>query len=61
MKRVFRIILTGIAICTVAIPDMGSEFFRKFRSYMRDLKNKTADGVHSLSKGFGKSSAEKTR
>jgi hypothetical protein len=61
MKGVIRIILIGLAICTVAIPDMGSEIFRKFRNYVRDLKSKTTDGVHSLSKGFGKSSAEKTR
>ena len=61
MKRVIRFILIGLAICTVAIPDMGSEIFRKIRNYVRDLNNKTADSVHTLSKGFGKSSTEKSR
>jgi hypothetical protein len=61
MKRVFRIILTGLAICTVAVPDMGSEILRKIKGNMRDLKDKTTDGIHELAKGLGKSSAEKTR
>jgi hypothetical protein len=61
MKKVFRIVLTGLAICTVAIPDMGSEILRKIRGNIRDLKDKTTDGIHDLAKGLSKSSAEKTR
>jgi hypothetical protein len=61
MKKVFRIILISIAICTVAIPDMGAEFIRKIRGNVRDLKDKTADGINDLANGLGKSSAEKTR
>ena len=61
MKKVFRIVLTGLAICTVAIPDMGSEILRKIKGNIRDLKDKTTDGIHDLAKGLSKSSAEKTR
>jgi hypothetical protein len=61
MKRVFRIILTGLAICTIAVPDIGSEILRKIRGDIRDLKDKTTDGIQDLAKGLGKSSAEKTR
>jgi hypothetical protein len=61
MKRVFRIILSGLAICTIAVPDMGSEILRKIRANIRDLKDKTTDGIHDLAKGLGKSSAEKSR
>ncbi|HET7003606.1 MAG TPA: hypothetical protein VFI33_19930 [Puia sp.] len=61
MKKVFRIILTGLAICTIAIPDMGSEVLRKIRGNIRDLKHKTADGMNDLAKGLSNSSAEKTR
>jgi hypothetical protein len=61
MKRVFRIILIGLAICTVAVPDMGAEFFRRVKSYVRDLKDKTTDGIQNMAKGFSKSSTEKTR
>jgi len=60
MKKVFRIILTGLAICTIAIPDMGSELLRKIRSNIRDLQNKTTDGINDLAQGLGKSSTEKT-
>ena len=59
MKRVIRVILTGLAICTVAIPDMGSEMLRKLKGNLRDIKDKTTD-MHDLAKGFSKSSAEKT-
>jgi hypothetical protein len=59
MKRVFRIILTGVAICAIAVPDMGSEILRKMRGTLRDLKDKTTDGINTLEKGFGKSSTEK--
>jgi hypothetical protein len=58
MKRVIRVILTGLAICTVAIPDMGSEMLRKLKGNLRDIKDKTTD-IHDLAKGFGKST-EKT-
>jgi len=61
MKKVFRIILTGLAICTIAIPDMGSEILSKIKGNIRDLKDKTSDGIQDLAKGLGKSSAEKTR
>jgi len=61
MKKVFRIVLIGLAICTIAIPDMGSEILRKIKSNIRDLKDKTTDGIHDLAKGLGESSAEKTR
>jgi len=61
MKKVCRVILIGLAICTVAIPDMGSEILRKIRGNMRDIKDKTTDGIHDLAKGLSKSSAEKTR
>jgi hypothetical protein len=61
MKKVFRVILTGLAICTVAIPDMGSEMLRKLKGNIRDLKDKTTDGMHDLAKGLSKSSTEKTR
>ena len=61
MKKVFRVILTGLAICTVAIPDMGSEILRKLRGNIRDLKDKTTDGIQDLAKGYSKSAAEKTR
>jgi hypothetical protein len=60
MKKVFRVILTGLAICTVAIPDMGSEMLRKLRGNIRDLKDKTTDGMQDLAKGLSKSAAEKT-
>jgi hypothetical protein len=60
MKRVFRIILTGLAICTIAIPDMGSELLRKIRGNIRELQNKTTDGINDLAQGLGKSSTEKT-
>jgi hypothetical protein len=59
MKRVIRVILTGLAICTLAIPDMGSELLRKLKGNLRDIKDKTTD-MHDLAKGFSKSSAEKT-
>jgi hypothetical protein len=59
MKRVIRVILTGLAICTVAIPDVGSEMLRKLKGNLRDIKDKTTD-MHDLAKGFSKSSAEKT-
>jgi len=58
MKRVIRVILTGLAICTVAIPDVGSEMLRKLKGNLRDIKDKTTD-MHDLAKGFSKSSAEK--
>jgi hypothetical protein len=58
MKRVIRVILTGLAICTVAIPDMGSEMLRKLKGNLRDIKDKTTD-IHDLAKGFGEST-EKT-
>jgi hypothetical protein len=61
MKKAIRIVLIGIAICTVAIPDMGSEILRKIKGNMRDFKNKTADGINDLAKGLSKSSTEKTR
>ena len=61
MKKVFRIILVGVAICAVAIPDMGSEILRKIRGNLRDLKDKTADSIQDLAKGLSKSSTEKTR
>jgi hypothetical protein len=61
MKSVFRIILIGLAICTVAIPDMGSEILRKIKGIIRDFKDKSTDSLHGLAKGLGKSSAEKTR
>jgi hypothetical protein len=60
MKKVFRIVLLGIAICTIAIPDMGSEIFRKIRGILRDVRNKTTDSIHDLANGLGKSSAEKS-
>jgi hypothetical protein len=59
MKRVIRVILTGLAICTVAIPDVGSEMLRKLKGNLRDIKDKTTD-MHDLAKGFSKSSPEKT-
>jgi hypothetical protein len=59
MKRVIRVILTGLAICTVAIPDVGSEMLRKLKGNLRDIKDKTTD-MHDLAKGFSKSSTEKT-
>jgi hypothetical protein len=59
MKRVIRVILTGLAICTVAIPDVGSEMLRKLKGNLRDIKDKTT-GMHDLAKGFSKSSPEKT-
>jgi len=61
MKKVFRLVLMGLAICTIAIPDMGSEILRRIRSVFRDVRNKTADSIHDLANGLGKSSAEKTR
>jgi hypothetical protein len=61
MKKVLRIILIGLAICTVAIPDMGSEILRKIKGNIRDLKDKTTDSIQDLAKGLSKSSAEKTR
>jgi len=61
MKKVFRIVLLGIAICTIAIPDMGSEILRRIRGIMRDVKTKTTDSIHDLASGLGKSSTEKTR
>jgi hypothetical protein len=60
MKRVIRVILTGLAICTVAIPDVGSEMLRKLKGNIRDIKDKTTDNMHDLAKGFSKSSTEKT-
>jgi hypothetical protein len=60
MKKIFRIIMTGLAICTIAIPDMGSELLRKIRGNIRDLQNKTTDGINDLAQGLGKSSTEKT-
>jgi hypothetical protein len=54
-------ILIGLAVCTIAIPDMGSEILKKIKSNIRDLKDKTADGMNDLAKGLSKSSAEKTR
>jgi hypothetical protein len=39
---------------------MMSEILRQTRGNLRDLKEKTGDGINSLSKGLGKSSAEKT-
>jgi len=61
MKRVFRIVLIGLAICTIAIPDMGSEILKKIKGNIRDMKDKTTDGIQELAKGLSKSSAEKTR
>jgi hypothetical protein len=61
MKKVFRVILIGLAICTVAIPEVGSEMLRRLRGNIRDLKDKTTDGIQDLAKGLSKSSAEKTR
>jgi hypothetical protein len=61
MKKVFRIVLISLAICTIAIPDMGSEIFRRIRGIMRDVKNKTSDSIQDLANGLGKSSAEKSR
>jgi hypothetical protein len=61
MRKIVRIILTGLAVCTVAVPDMGSEFLKKIRGSMRDLKDRTADSINDLAKGLGKSSAEKSR
>jgi len=52
--------MTGLAICTIAIPDMGSELLRKIRGNIRDLQNKTTDGINDLAQGLGKSSTEKT-
>ena len=60
MKKVIRTVLIGLAICTVAIPDMGSEILKKIKGIMRDLKNKTADSIKNLAKGLSKSSAEKS-
>jgi hypothetical protein len=60
MKKVYRIILTGLAICTIAIPDMGSELLRKIRGNIRDLQNKTTDGINDLAQRLGESSTEKT-
>jgi hypothetical protein len=61
MNKVFRIILTGLAILTIAIPDMVSEILRGIKGYLFDLKDKTTDNIHELAKGLTKSSAEETR
>jgi len=61
MRKVFRIILTGIAICTIAVPDMGSEILKKIKRNVGDIKDRTTENLHDLAKGLGKSSAEKTR
>jgi hypothetical protein len=61
MRKVVRIILTGIAICTVAVPDMGSEFLKKLKRNIRDFKDRSEESIHYLTKGMGKSSAEKSR
>ena len=60
MKKVFRLVLIGIAICTIAIPDMGSELFRRLRGMIRDVRNKSTDTLHDLANSsLGKSPAEK--
>jgi len=60
MKKVFRIVLMGLAICTIAIPDMGSEVLRKIKGIIRDIRNKSTDTIHDLANSrLGKSPAEK--
>jgi hypothetical protein len=61
MRKVVRIILTGIAICTVAVPDMGAELLKKIKRNILDLKDRSTESIHDIAKGLGKSPTEKSR
>ena len=48
MRKVFYLILTGIAIGILLAPGKGSETWEKITDYLDDLKSKTKDTINDL-------------
>jgi hypothetical protein len=66
MRKLFYLILTGIAIGILLAPGKGSDTWRKITDCLDNLKSKTKDTINGLAGGArnmaeeGKSGAEKT-
>ncbi len=65
MRKVFYLILTGIAIGILLVPGKGSETWQKITDCLDDLKSRTRDTFNDLVGGArnmaedGKAEAEK--
>lgn len=51
MRKVFYLILTGIAIGILLAPGRGSDSWQKVEDYFNNLKNKTKDTFSDLADG----------
>jgi len=48
MRKVFYLILTGIAFGILVAPGRGSETWRKIADFLDDLKTRTRDTINDL-------------
>jgi 23S rRNA pseudoU1915 N3-methylase RlmH len=48
MRRVFYLILTGIAMGILLVPGRGSETWQKIADHLDDLKSKTRNTINDL-------------
>ncbi len=66
MRKVFYLILTGVAFGILIVPGRGSETWQKIADFLDDLKSKTRDTINDLIGGAkhmaeeGNAKAEKT-
>ena len=60
MKKVFYLILTGIAIGILLAPGKGSDTWQKITDCLDDLKTKTKDTINDLV-GGAKNMAEEAK
>jgi gas vesicle protein len=66
MRKVFYLILTGLALGILLAPGKGSDTWQKIADCLDDLKTKTKDAINDLVGGArkmaeeGKTEAEKT-
>ena len=58
MRKVFYLILTGLALGILLAPDRGSDTWQKITDCLDDLKSKTKDTINDLA-GGAKKMAEK--
>jgi hypothetical protein len=48
MRKVFYLILTGIAFGILVVPGRGSETWQKIAEFLDDLKSKTKNTINDL-------------
>ena len=59
MRKVFYLILTGIAFGILVAPGRGSETWQKIADFLDDLKTRTRDTINDLTGGAKNMSEER--